>query len=157
MRTFFKIMAVFMLLFGFSSCDDDEEMQIAVLEVNYANLAGTWQLTEWNGQATPGGTYCYITFDRKERSFVMYQKFDSMKARRITGQFTVKQDNYLGYLIHGKYDYGMGEWNNSYIVTDLLASGSMVWTVKDNPDDASKYERCEAVPQEIIDEARGGM
>lgn len=157
MKTIFKIITVFTLLFSFSSCDNDEQAPIPSLEVNYANLAGTWQLTGWNGQATPEGTYCYITFDRKEKRFEMYQKFDSMKARRITGKFTIEEDDYLGYIINGTYDYGTGDWNNAYIVTDLLVSGSMIWTAKDNRDDISKYERCETVPQEIIDEARTGM
>ena len=54
----------------------------------------------------------------------------------------------------GEYDFGNGEWNNKYIVTDLLESGSMIWTAKDNENDVNKYIRCEKVPENIIAEAK---
>lgn len=60
------------------------------MPVTAANLNGTWQLSEWNGQALAEGTYCYITFNRRELTFEMYQKFDSMYARYITGSFSMK-------------------------------------------------------------------
>eukprot|EP00975_Prorocentrum_lima_P066602 12910107-Prorocentrum_lima.AAC.1 len=65
----------------------------------------------------------------------MYQKFDSMYARYITGSFSIENNPYLGYIISGVYDYGNGDWNNKYIVTDLLESGSMTWTSKDDESD----------------------
>ena len=154
MKTLFRIMAMFMLLVGASACGDDDDDAVAFLEVNYANLNGTWQLAEWNGQPLAEGTYCYIVFNRKDKTFEMYQKFDSMYARRITGKFTIEFDNYLGYIISGSYDYGQGKWNDSYIVTDLLPSGSMIWTVKDDNTDVSKYVRCDKVPSSVIEEAR---
>jgi len=100
------------------------------------------------------GTYCYITFNRKELTFEMYQKFDSMYARHITGHFSLENDPYLGYIISGEYDFGNGDWNNDYIVTDLLESGSMIWTAKDDDNDVSKYVRCEKVPASLIEEAK---
>lgn len=154
MKTLFRIMALFMLLFGASACGDDDEDAVAALEVSYANLNGTWRLAEWNGQPPVEGTYCYITFSRKDKTFEIYQKFDSMYARRITGKFTIELDNYLGYIISGTYDFGKGKWNDSYIVTDLLPSGSMIWTVKDDATDVSKYVRCDKVPSHVIEEAR---
>ena len=94
MKTLFRIMALFMLLFNFSACSDDEEaLEVPTLEVNYANLHGTWMLTEWNGQPISEGTYCYIDFNRREHTFKMYQKFDSMYARCITGEFTLEKDD----------------------------------------------------------------
>ena len=154
MKTLFRIMALFMLLFNFSACSDDEEVSVVpTLEVNYANLNGTWMLTEWNGQPISEGTYCYIDFNRREHTFKMYQKFDSMYARCITGEFTLEKDDELGDIISGTYDYGMGDWNNSYIITDLLEAGSMVWTVKGDNTDVCKYERCDEVPLYIKAEA----
>lgn len=152
MKTLFRMMALFMLLIGFTACEDDEET-VSTLEVNYANLNGTWQLAEWNGQPLAEGTYCYITFVRKDKTYKMYQKFDSMYARCVTGTFTVENDDYLGYIISGDYDL-KGEWANSYIVTDLLPSGSMIWTVKDDYNDVSKYVRCDGVPSNIVEEAK---
>ena len=129
MKNIFKLTALAVFLCCLVSCDDDEPI-IPTLEVTPANLNGTWELSEWNGTPLAEGTYCYITFNRKEQTFEMYQKFDSMYARYITGSFSIKNDPYLGAVISGEYDFGNGEWNNKYIVTDLLESGSMIWTAK---------------------------
>ncbi|MDO4163273.1 MAG: lipocalin family protein [Bacteroides sp.] len=154
MKTLFRMMALFLLLFGFSACsDDDEVVTEQPLTVNYANLSGTWKLTEWNGQPLADDTYCYITFVRKDHTYLMYQKFDSMYARLITGTFTIEEDDYLGYLISGTYDYGRGDWSSTYIVNDLYSS-SMTWIVEDDASDVSKYERCDSVPEDIVNEAR---
>jgi len=77
-----------------------------------------------------------------------------MYARYITGDFSIEKDPYLGYVISGEYDFGNGEWNNDYIVTDLLEVGSMIWTAKDDAGDVSKYVRCDEVPSKIVEEAR---
>ncbi|MBQ8520996.1 MAG: lipocalin family protein [Bacteroides sp.] len=155
MKTLFGVMAMFMLMFGFTSCsEDDEEVTVPALEVNYVNVNGTWKLTEWNGNPIPENVYCYIVFKRKDHTFKMYQKFDSMYARCITGEFVIEQDEYWGSMISGTYDYGMGNWNNTYIVTDLLETGSMIWTVKGDDTDISKYERCDEVPAGVMAEAQ---
>lgn len=154
MKTLFRIMALFMLLFSFAACEDDAEEKESALEVNYVNLHGTWQLAEWNGQPLIDGNYCYITFNRKDKTYEIFQKFDSMYARHITGTFLIELDDYLGYIISGSYDYGKGKWNNSYVVTELLLSGSMIWTVKDDAEDVTKYVRTEKVPSEVIEEAK---
>lgn len=153
MKNIFKLMALFAFLFCLSSCEDDEPV-IPRLEVTPANLNGTWELSEWNGQPLAEGTYCYVIFNRKEQAFEMYQKFDSMYARYITGEFSIEEDPYIGSIISGVYDYGNGDWNSKYIVTDLLETGSMIWTDKDNENDVNKYIRCEKVPAEIIAEAK---
>ncbi len=89
MKNIFKLTALAVFLCCLISCDDDEPI-IPTLEVTPANLNGTWELSEWNGTPLAEGTYCYITFNRKEQTFEMYQKFDSMYARYITGSFSIK-------------------------------------------------------------------
>lgn len=84
----------------------------------------------------------------------MYQKFDSMYGRHITGSFAIKNDPYQGYIISGSYDNGKGDWYQSYLVTRLLASGSMIWTAKDDVTDISRYKRCDEVPAEILKECK---
>ena len=71
MKTLFKIMALFLMLFSFAACDDDEEATLTTLEVTPANLDGTWKLVEWNGAPLQEGSYCYITFSRKEKTYKM--------------------------------------------------------------------------------------
>ena len=61
MKTLFRIMTLFLTLFCFAGCDDDEEV-LATLDVTAANLDGTWKLVEWNGAPLQEGSYCYITF-----------------------------------------------------------------------------------------------
>ena len=141
MRILFRIIPLCMLLLGFVACDDEDEAKVETLEVTPANLNGTWQLVEWNGESLAEGTYCYITFVRRDKTFQMYQKFDSMYARFFSGTFEIEKDDDLG-----------GRWNNSYVVTDLLPSGSMIWTVKDDMGDVSKYVRCDGVPSDIVEE-----
>ena len=97
MKNILKLMALFAFLLCFISCDEDEKAEIPTLPVTAANLNGTWQLSEWNGQPMAEGTYCYITFNRKELTFEMYQKFDSMYVRHITGHFSLENDPYLEY------------------------------------------------------------
>ena len=62
MKNILKLMALFAFLLCFISCDEDEKAEIPTLPVTAANLNGTWQLSEWNGQPMAEGTYCYITF-----------------------------------------------------------------------------------------------
>lgn len=153
MKTFLRLTAIVVCMCCMASCDDDAPV-ITTLDVTPANLHGAWKLAEWNNLTMPEGTYCYIVFNRKEATFEIYQKFDSMYARHITGSFSVKSDPYLGFVISGDYDYGNGKWNDRYIVTDLLESGSMTWTsVSSAEDDVQKFVRVEAVPSDIISEA----
>ena len=61
----------------------------------------------------------------------------------------------IGDIVSGKYDNSLGgRWNNSYIVTELLPSGSMIWTMKDDAGDVSKYIRCDEIPSNILEEVR---
>ena len=50
MKNILKLMALFAFLLCFISCDEDEKAEIPTLSVTAANLNGTWQLSEWNGQ-----------------------------------------------------------------------------------------------------------
>ena len=51
MRILFRIIPLCMLLLGFVACDDEDEAKVETLEVTPANLNGTWQLVEWNGES----------------------------------------------------------------------------------------------------------
>lgn len=160
MRKLFQLLALCLIMMvGFTSCSDDAPVADPTIEVNYINLHGAWQLTEWNGAPLEEGAYCYIVFDRKEQTYKMYQKFDSMYARLITGSFALVDETYAEngkvktrYYIVGNYDFGNGDWNNAYIISDMMQSGTMVWTAEENPEDVSVYTRCSEVPEEIIAE-----
>ena len=158
MKNLFKTIFLFSLMFCLASCEDDfhsgSHSGGSGMDVTPANINGTWQLSEWNGAPLAEGTYCYVVFSRRERTFEIYQKFDSMYARYITGTYSIEDDPYKGYVISGVYDYDNGDWNNDYVGTDLLESGSMGWTAVGDETDVCKYVRVDAVPDEIEEEAR---
>ena len=149
MKRFLKKMAL-MLVLVLASCTRDEETAPQQLEVTPNNISGIWTLSEVNGEQLPDGLYCYIEFVRRDRTYTMYQKFDSMYPRRLTGSYEITKDEYKGYILSGKYDYGTGDWNNSYIVTELY-EGSMLLTADAQSGDVCKYVRCNEVPDEIVE------
>ncbi|WP_303012875.1 lipocalin family protein [uncultured Bacteroides sp.] len=149
MKFFFRIIALcFCLSLTVASCSNDEEVSVPYLEVNYASLNGTWMLTEWRGAPLEEGQYVYITFDRKEHTFVMYENMGSMYSHESTGSFEVEEDDELGTVLTGEYDYDNGSWN-TYIVTEMTAT-TMKWTVKGDAEDVSVYTRCPEIPEDIL-------
>ena len=147
MKRFLKTMAL-MLVLVLASCTNDEE--VPQLDVTPNNISGVWALSEVNGEKLPDGLYCYIQFVRRDRTFTMYQKFDSMYPRRLTGSYEITKDEYKGYILSGKYDYGTGDWNNSYIVSKLYEE-SMQLTVDAQNGEVCEYVRCNEVPAEIVE------
>ena len=150
MKTFLKTIAFILVLTGVFACTPEEDLTPQSLEVTPNNISGIWALAEVDGEQLPDGLYCYIQFVRRDRTFTMYQKFDSMYPRRLTGSFSITKDEYKGYILDGVYDYGMGDWNNSYIVTNLFEE-SMQLTVDGENGEVCKYVRCNEVPAEILD------
>ena len=150
MKTFLKTIAFMLVLTGVFACSPDEDLTPQSLDVTPNNISGVWKLADVNGEALPEGVYCYMEFVRRDRTFTIYQKFDSMYPRRLTGSFEITKDEYKGYILSGKYDYGTGNWNNSYIVSSLFEN-FMVLTVDGENGEMCKYVRCNEVPAEIVD------
>ena len=150
MKNILKMAMMLLFVCSFTACSDDENPEPQSLEVTPNNISGIWRLEELNGEAIPEGTFCYIEYVRSDRTFTIYQKFDSMYPRCITGVYSIEKDPYKGYILSGEYDYGMGEWNNDYIVTSLYES-TMTLTADNETGEVSKYVRCNEVPSDIID------
>lgn len=56
MKNIFKMMLLLTMAL-FMSCGDDDEVKLPDMkDVNYANIAGTWRLSEWNGEKIDGDT-----------------------------------------------------------------------------------------------------
>lgn len=138
-------MAVAALLVMFACTDKIETPKY--LDVTPNNISGSWRLESSCGQALAEGTYVYIDFDRKERSFEMFQNTDSFSTRYITGRYFIYTDAEAGAIIRGDYNYGNGEWAHRYVVSDLT-SKRMTWTALDNSDYVDVYVRCE-IPDTI--------
>ena len=138
-------MAVAALLVMFACTDKIETPKY--LDVTPNNISGSWRLESSCGQALAEGTYVYIDFDRKERSFEMFQNTDSFSTRYITGRYFIYTDAEAGAIIRGDYNYGNGEWAHRYVVSNLT-SKRMTWTALDNSDYVDVYVRCE-IPDAI--------
>ena len=136
-----------MLAIALISCSDDEEYVERILDVTPNNIAGEWCLESWNDAPLAEGSYVYISFERADRTYTLYQNVDSAPARTLTGRYYITTDMEFGAVIRGDYDFGVGEWAHRYIVKDLTAK-SMTWIAKDNPDDVSVYVRCE-IPEQV--------
>ena len=133
---------------SFVSCDDEPIVPTEPqLEVTANNIAGEWQLSSWKGAPLAEGSYVYIAFDRRERTFCIYQNLDSFSTRELTGAFYIETDPELGAVIRGSYDYDRGDWAHRYIVTSLTAN-EMVWVAKDDTEDVSVYVRAE-IPTDV--------
>ena len=154
MKKILRFTLLSLIAAAFCACDNDEAY-VAPMEVSPNNLAGTWQLAQWNGAPPAEGNYVYIEFIRKDQKYVMYQNYDSFSPRKLTGRFALTTDEELGAIIYGNYDYGAGDWQHRYIVTDL-SSTSMVWTAKDDLSDVSLYVRCDGIPESITGSSDNG-
>ena len=152
MKNIFGLILCFTLAIGFVSCSEDEIPQVEVINVNTSYLNGTWCLSEIDGIALEEGTYLYLSFDRKENTFVMYHNLESMYSQRFSGTWSLSEDEDLGMILTGEYDYDLGEWA-AYIATASDAN-TLHLVNKENPEDIRVYTRCESVPEDIVNGSR---
>lgn len=148
MKRIFKLVALTLFVAAFAACDDDKSYPDPGLEVSANNLAGTWQLAEWNGAPLAEGSYVYLELIRKDRLFKMYQNIDSFSPRLTTGRYALETISSVGTVIRGIYDNSLEtEWKHRYIVRDLTAE-RMVWVATDDSEDIQVYVRAE-IPGDI--------
>ena len=127
----------------------DPDTKEQTLEVTAHNISGKWMLETWNNVQLEEGTYVYLDIVRNDRTYTMYQNFDSFSnaPHIITGSYHIDTDPELGAIIRGNYDHDSGDWAHRYIVTSLTAD-DMVWTAKDDPEYIQHYTRVESIPVE---------
>lgn len=152
MKKIFSLLVCAALALGLPSCSDDDTPQTETITVSTSFLDGVWSLTEAEGSPLGEGTYLYLSLDRKENTFVMYHNLESMYSSRTTGTWSLTEDEDLGMLLTGTYDYDQGEWA-TYIVT-APDSNTLYLTNVDNADDTRVYTRCESVPEDVVNGSR---
>lgn len=155
MKKIFGFILCFALAIGFTACSEDETPQVEVVNVNTSYLDGAWSLNEVDGVSLGEGTYLYLSFDRKENTFVMYHNLESMYSQRFTGTWSLTEDEDLGILLTGEYDYDLGEWA-TYIATALDAN-TLHLVNKENPEDVRVYTRCESIPEDVVNGSRSAQ
>ena len=130
------------------SCDKSGTETEEYLSLTYYNVAGTWELVEWNGEPLAEGTYAYIELTRQhEFTSCSNIRTTSSVAEVLTGEFDIdNEDNTVG----GYYDYmDYMQWSHRYVVSELT-SDRMVWTASDDPGEVRVYLRTDAIPEGLI-------
>ena len=117
-----------MFAVGFMACSKDNEEPVVYETVNYATINGTWMLTE------------------------MYDNMGSMYSHKSTGTFEITEDDEIGYILTGEYDFSHDAWKE-YVVSEMTAE-TMKWTVKDDAEDISVYTRCAEIPEDVLNGSR---
>lgn len=130
------------------SCDKSGTETEEYLSLTYYNVAGTWELVEWNGEPLADGTYACIELTRQhEFTSCSNIRTTSSVAEVLTGEFDIdNEDNTVG----GYYDYmDYMQWSHRYVVSELT-SDRMVWTASDDPGEVRVYLRTDAIPEGLI-------
>ena len=68
MKNLWKIALLSLALAICGACNDDDEADTP-LTPNANNIAGTWQLTQFDGATLAEGSYVYVEFIRKDMKF----------------------------------------------------------------------------------------
>lgn len=103
------------------------EAPVETTDITYTTLNGCWELTAWNGEKLIGDTFCYIEFNRTERSYEMWSNFGSMYGDKRSGTFTIAKNDYGHFILSGVYDYGVGDWEEEYRVVMDAEASTMSW------------------------------
>lgn len=150
MKQIFKIYLLAVLSIGMTACDKDKDPVIEPqLEVNYRNVSGNWELTEWKGEVLPKELDCYLKLNRLDNTFEIYDNLGSMYPVKTTGTYEISGDKYDGYILTGVYDYTHEDWNE-YMITSLTQS-VMTLVKKEDLSDISVYSRCDSIPAHILE------
>lgn len=116
------------------------------LDVTSNNISGVWRMESYdNGVELAEGSYYYIEFIRKDKTFVSYNNLESMEMLKLTGRYDIEVN--AAAIIRGKYYNGKGDWEHRYYVRDLTKN-RMVWVATDDESIVKVYVRAE-LPQEF--------
>ena len=117
------------------------------IAVTYSSLDGCWELSHLQGAPLAEDTYLYISFDRREHRYTMWDNLNSMYATDTSGTFTITPEEDGTYTLSGTYDYGVGDWNNEYRVTLSEGGNRMIWWTKREPFEVMEFHRIEEIPE----------
>lgn len=141
-----KIIYITLAAFGlslFASCGSSSSGDD--VPALYGQLAGDWHLTTWNGE-TPQDFDAYVSFTA-DRSFVIYQKIESVKYQKFTGSYRVDGD-----VLSGVYNDNVA-WGSQYVITLDEAAAKLTMTSKTAVEEVSVYIRA-TIPDQVKGEAK---
>ena len=117
------------------------------IAVTYSSLDGSWELSNLQGVPIAEDTYLYISFDRREHRYTMWDNLNSMYATDTTGTFTITEEEDGTYTLSGTYDYGVGDWNNEYSVTLSEGGNRMLWRAKTGTHEVMEFRHIDEIPE----------
>ncbi len=140
MKKIVKFAMVLFVVLTAMACSNNDNIGNDYLDVTANNISGVWKMESYdNGSTGVEGSYYYITFNRKERSFVSYDNLNSMEAVRRSGKFDIVTNEAA--VIYGVYDFG-GDWEYRYYVRELTKE-RMVWVAVGDESLVQVYVRAE--------------
>ena len=127
MRKIFNTLFILLMTTAFVACSSEtEEVVSAELDITARNLDGNWKLATLNGEPIDGNAFFYITLDRVDTKFEIYDNIESGVAQTQSGAYSLTVEDEKT-IISGIYDYSFSRpWNNEYIITSLTKT-QMVW------------------------------
>lgn len=130
-----------------TSCSkNEEEPTEPELLVTNINLAGNWQLVEWDGKPLDADAYFFITFERRELKFTIHSRLETMYDHTLTGKYVLTTDKDTGVTtLSGFYDYDAGAWANEYVVSKLTETQLLLTSSKE-PASTRRYVKVETLP-----------
>ena len=140
------LIAALLSLVAMTSCERPATIpQSEKIALTYQIIDGCWQLTHLQGEPISADTYLYIEFDRTEHRYTMLDNMGSMYGTQTTGTFAISEQDGT-YTLSGTYDYGVGVWNNKYIV-ELPDENSMLWRSQGENYEVMEFVRIDKIPE----------
>lgn len=142
----FKLLLFFAAFALLCGCEKpvNNDPPLPLPDITYRNIAGGWELSQWNGEELIEGSYLYIEFDGNARRFEMWDNLGSMYVQHKTGSFTITMDEHEQYILSGQYDNGVGDWNSSYSVKFLHNGEDMLWHTGE---ESMIFSRIDEIPE----------
>ena len=153
MKKWFKIMVAATLALAAWSCGEPEKPAEPQLPITSANIAGVWQLTEWQGEAVSEDMVVYIDFVNVGRTYTLYQNVDSSVIDAITGTYNLYTNKSGQSILTGLYDYSDStEWSNRYVVSSLTATTMVLKVYTEGATSTAGaesfvYKKCDSLPE----------
>lgn len=119
---------------------NDPEPVEPQLVVNFTNTRGDWELVSWKGDSLPAGIRVSLSLKSADKTFVLEDNTDSMYPVIRTGSYNIFEEEGIGMILMGLYDYTHEYWNHQYVITSLTGT-KMELTAFDDPSDVSVYKR----------------
>lgn len=143
-RFFIAALSCMFVALAASSCKKHVDPAEPQLPVTFYNTSGYWKLESWKGH---GMKDVEVYIHLKDRKYTLRQNVGSMYLTEYTGEYNLIEEEGIGTIIRGIYDYTWEYWNSSYVITSLTAT-QMVWVDRDRSENSQVFVRISDFPEQ---------